>query len=528
MASFNTRISLKYDTLANWEAKNPVLFAGEVAIATVSTTDTNPTQSTPPLVLMKVGDGTTAYKALPYLSARSQDVYAWAKAATKPSYAATEITGIDSYIASYVNEQMGISVDTDTQYTITKVNDYQYKLMSKAKGDSSFSTQVAVIDIPSYDDSEVTSDIDALEKLVGTTSVADQIAAAIAALNLGTTYEVKGTAAQLVNNLANGAVAANTAAINAIKDGASIDSFADVEAQLATKQAVGDYATKTEAKGYADAKDGAIASAAAAAAAAQGDVDALEGEVAVIEGKVTTLVGEDSGKSARTIAAEVIASSLANADEDYNTLQEMSDWISGHAESAAAMNSQISALESGLSQANTDIDAVEAAVATKAAQADLNAAVTRVADLEEDTHTHSNKALLDTYTQTEANLADAVAKKHSHSNATVLDGITAAKVSAWDAAETNAKEYAGSLNTAMDTRVKAVESTSHTHSNKTVLDEITSTRVAAWDAAEANAREHVDDEIEKLHAVATSGDIADLEQSGDYIVFNCGTASTVI
>lgn len=43
-------------------------------------------------------------------------------------------------------------------------------------------------------------------------------------------------------------------------------------------------------------------------------------------------------------------------------------------------------------------------------------------------HTHSNKSLLDTYTQTEANLADAVSKKHTHSNKTVLDGITAAKL----------------------------------------------------------------------------------------------------
>ena len=47
-------------------------------------------------------------------------------------------------------------------------------------------------------------------------------------------------------------------------------------------------------------------------------------------------------------------------------------------------------------------------------------------------HTHSNKALLDTYTQTEANLADAVSKKHAHSNATVLDGISATDVSNWD------------------------------------------------------------------------------------------------
>ena len=48
-------------------------------------------------------------------------------------------------------------------------------------------------------------------------------------------------------------------------------------------------------------------------------------------------------------------------------------------------------------------------------------------------HSHSNKALLDSYTQTEANLADAVAKKHSHTNQTVLDDITSDKVTAWDA-----------------------------------------------------------------------------------------------
>jgi len=40
-------------------------------------------------------------------------------------------------------------------------------------------------------------------------------------------------------------------------------------------------------------------------------------------------------------------------------------------------------------------------------------------------HTHSNKELLDTYTQTEANIADAVSKKHSHSNKSVLDATTA-------------------------------------------------------------------------------------------------------
>lgn len=77
-----------------------------------------------------------------------------------------------------------------------------------------------------------------------------------------------------VNALANGQVKANTEAIAAIKDDANIDSFADVVAALAEKQGVGDYATKAEAQGYADAKDGAIAEAKATGDAAKEVADA--------------------------------------------------------------------------------------------------------------------------------------------------------------------------------------------------------------------------------------------------------------
>lgn len=47
-------------------------------------------------------------------------------------------------------------------------------------------------------------------------------------------------------------------------------------------------------------------------------------------------------------------------------------------------------------------------------------------------HTHANKELLDTYTQTEADLANAVAKVHEHGNKDVLDGITSDKANYWD------------------------------------------------------------------------------------------------
>ena len=55
-------------------------------------------------------------------------------------------------------------------------------------------------------------------------------------------------------------------------------------------------------------------------------------------------------------------------------------------------------------------------------------------------HAHANKALLDTYTQTEANLASAVSAKHTHANKSVLDGIAASLVSNWNAAYSHSSD----------------------------------------------------------------------------------------
>ena len=68
------------------------------------------------------------------------------------------------------------------------------------------------------------------------------------------------------------------------------------------------------------------------------------------------------------------------------------------------------------------------------AEADLNAALKeKVNAAAEGNHSHSNKALLDTYTQTEADLADAVAKKHEHANAAELAKIADGDKAKWDA-----------------------------------------------------------------------------------------------
>lgn len=90
-----TRIQLKYDTYVNWTTNNPVLKAGEVAVATIVSGNTQEVNSVAaPQILLKVGDGTSPYNDLPFVSARAADVYSWAKASTKPTYTASEVGAV--------------------------------------------------------------------------------------------------------------------------------------------------------------------------------------------------------------------------------------------------------------------------------------------------------------------------------------------------------------------------------------------------------------------------------------------------
>lgn len=237
----NTRITLKYDTYENWQKSTLVLKAGEVAICAVPSGVTVAGIAKPPAVLQKIGDGVHVFKDLPWLQAVASDVHTWAKEASKPTYAANEITGLDTYIAGQIQ-------DTDTQYTIIKGdNDYTYKLMSRAKGAENYSTEVATLSIP-----DPSADINALKALVGDTAVATQISEAIAALKLSDTYEQKGAAAAVKTALL-GDAAESYNTLGKLEDAViAAQASADEKTTMAAVEAK-DYATKTEAQGYATA-----------------------------------------------------------------------------------------------------------------------------------------------------------------------------------------------------------------------------------------------------------------------------------
>ena len=123
----NTRIRLKYDSLADWTAnKSVVLLEGEIGLCAVPAITTG-TTTTAPTVLFKVGDGASTWEQLPWGAGLAADVPSWAKAATAPK-------------------------DTNTTYKIVPddVDKHKFTLQSQEKGFTDWTT-VSTITIPDND-----------------------------------------------------------------------------------------------------------------------------------------------------------------------------------------------------------------------------------------------------------------------------------------------------------------------------------------------------------------------------------------
>lgn len=94
-------------------------------------------------------------------------------------------------------------------------------------------------------------------------------------------------------------------------------------------------------------------------------------------------------------------------------------------------------------------------------------------------------------------------------------------------AEDNAKSHADSLNTAMDTRVQALEAIDHEHANAAVLNGITAEKVAAWDAASGDAADALAGVKSELEGKIADGDKANKDLI-DALDERVGTAETDI
>lgn len=492
--TFNTRLKLKYDSYTNWSTKNPVLLAGEIAVCVVPAGSGQANNE--PTVLMKCGDGTTAFNQLGWISGLSADVYGWAKASTKPTYAASEITGLSDYISGEIQ-------DTDTQYKIESDagNARKFYLYSKSLDGSWGATPVSTIEIPE-------------------------------------------TVYTLSTGSANGTVSFNGADVAVKGLGSAAYTNADAYDAAGSAQTAED-----NAKAYADGKDAAITAAKSAADNAQADVDALEAKVGTVpadktvvqmiseaqtaatyddtalknrvsatETAIDTLNGTGAGSVSKQVA-DAVAGIVADAPEAYNTLKEISDWISDHSDDASAMNTQINANKSAietLNGSNTTAGSVAKAVkdAQDALQANIDTKVDKVSGKGLSTNdytTEEKNKLSGIAAGAQVNVIEtvkvngvALTPSSKAVNVSVPTGALASKdvVAEGDLAAALATKINGKLD------ASAVTGDLLTHN-------------ASEFATAGHNHDTVYSKLDHNHK------IEDLNQT-DYIIFDCGTASSVI
>lgn len=516
--TFNTRIRNKIDTFANWTKNDPVLLNGEIGIVVVPASTGAVQQE--PAILIKIGDGTKKFSELEFISSKAADVYDWAKASTKPTYAATEISGLSDYISGEIQ-------DTDTQYKIEADtgNARKFYLYSKTLNGSWGTTPVSTIEIPETVYTLVTGTANGTVKFNGTDVAVKGLGSA--AYTNANAYDASGSASAALAS-AKSYADGKDAAIAAAKK-AGEDAQADVDA-LAGK--VGTVSgSKTVVQMIADAQ-----------AAATYDDTALKGRVTATETAIDTLNGNGDG-SVKKQVADAVAGIVADAPEAYDTLKEISDWISTHASDASAMNSQINTNKTAIATLNgTGEGSVSKAVADAKAEVqskiDTHTSNTTV-HITADERTAWNGKTTMSAVEAKGYQTAAQVKAIKVNNATAADKLKTARAISLTGDATGSADFDGSeaINIAVTI---ADDSHNHVISNVDGLQDALNAKATPADITAAIGNLDVSDTAVAGQVVSAVSEadgkisvtrrqvkIDELGQDA-YIIFDCGTSSTII
>ena len=172
---FNTRLTLKIDTLEAWQNSTLPLKKGEVAIATVAASEGG--GLTEPVTMIKIGeDGVKTFKDLTWnFYAKASDVLAACKS--------------EDALKTFIN-----GVITDAKLASSDDMDALAGRVTTAEG--KIATLEGEMDAVEQKADDNAAAIATLDGLVGDKEVATQISDAITALDLANTYDAKGAAAE--------------------------------------------------------------------------------------------------------------------------------------------------------------------------------------------------------------------------------------------------------------------------------------------------------------------------------------------
>ena len=214
-------------------------------------------------------------------------------------------------------------------------------------------------------------------------------------------------------------------------------------------------------------------------------------QVADNKAAIDTLNGD---KTVSGSVAYQIAQIVAGADESFDTLKEIAEWITTHKTDAATMNAQINTNKDDIASLKTLVGST--AVATQIANAinealkdgeadkyalasDLTALSNQLTDIKNKVGETSVAAQIEAALKVNGVEKYALAS-HTHeiANVTGLQEILNKKAASDDV-------------DALRSTVNDLSAKAHQHTNKTILDAINEEKITAWDAAQANVIEAI-------------------------------------
>lgn len=536
--TFNTRLQLKYDTYENWTTNDPVLLAGEAAICVVPA-DSN-TGLNEPAVLMKIGDGTSNFSQLSWISGLAANVASNLTGAN-PTLPAASITGLEDFIAGEIQ-------DTNTTYQLVRVSDTSFKLQSRETSSSPW-VDVSTINI-TYTLAEGSANgtvafngedvpVHGLGSAAYTASTAYDAAGAAAGVQTALTGTAEDTASDLT--------------LNGLKKyvdqeviGAVADATSEAQELINALDNAGQTCTTGEVISSVSQTDGVIA--VTKKSLAEADIPALS--ISKITNLQTTLNGKQdtivfntaynaSTNKAATMtdvqnavsglsgAMHYVGESTTDPSTGTATVEGHEDWVSGDVvtyqskeyvydgenwrelgdESSYAVKGSIvdADIAANANIAQSKIANLVTDLAAKATPQDITNAIN---GLDMTTVTVATGSKVGTITQTNGVVSVTT-------TAIVADDIPTLPQSKITnlTADLAAKAFQTDL-TALTGRVGTLES-----DNTTNKSNITQLQADVADKIDTSA----------VSQIGKTGNINDaIQNSGDYLIFNCGTSNTVI
>lgn len=530
----NTRVQLKYDSLANWSTKNPTLLSGELAIVYLgnSNTTTTPDNGTHP-ILFKVGPG--EFNSLPFASALAADVYSWAKETgltiTKDG-TGNVVSGIE-WDATANNGKGGIKFTTAAVATAEGLEELQEEIYGdNANGKSRIDlieediaanrADWAEKTVDTNTDTQYTFSTDG-DKLVvyktlytlGVAGTAEKVGEYefLTAAEVATTLENYYTKGE-IDTLTSGKLHTedDIKTIAATEIGRLIDASGDAETlksigdlvDYAEKNA-GDIAELITSVGTANTNASNAIETANGAAEVAGSASTVAGEAKELaeEAKEAAITAQNSASA----SAQAAAASAEAAEASADLAEERAEAAGGHA--SAALTSAQDAL-----QAQTKAETAQ----SKAETALLNAEIAQ---------TKAEAA------QTKAEEAQSAAAT-SEQNAKTSETNAGNSASAASAAQVKAESAQAAAEQAKADAEAAKQAALDSNTSATAIAGAAKAEAEAATAASNAATQAV----AGLHDMATSGDLYDSENVGTAkntagtdvpcLIFYCGTASDLI